>query len=431
MKYSKYNVILEEGCDRWLWNTLSGHVVRLDDSAYTFVKRFSPGEPFPDESIYRDICIRDGFIVSDETDETGDILSGYERDLLGEGPDEIRLTVAPGMGCNYNCGYCFESGRRNGKKMSDEVIRTIGDRIRGKLESDSSVKKLMLTWFGGEPLLYSDVIVKLSEALIKICTDHGVLYRSGIITNGRFLDRETASLIREHCVTKAQISMDGTEEDYCRAKGADENDYHAVVSNIRDACGIIDITVRINIADHDVKKAVRLMEHLLHDQALDGRIKVYPAFVRDLMGNSGSEKASYRKYLAMERSFRALFDDRTFRRESLAVQPAVKISSPCSQICASSLLIGPEGELYPCEHLFGDDAGIIGHISDRELFIPKGYAAALPAKECTDCSFLPLCMGGCPRDSAEGHFCLDCDGLRKRLMELKTEEIRKSERNSH
>ena len=74
-------------------------------------------------------------------------------------PGIVSLTICPTMGCNFDCPYCFENHRAG--KMSREVQDDVVALAERMLEA-SGVRRLAVTWFGGEPLLFPDVIESLS-----------------------------------------------------------------------------------------------------------------------------------------------------------------------------------------------------------------------------------------------------------------------------
>jgi uncharacterized protein len=84
----------------------------------------------------------------------------------------------------------------------------------------------------------------------------------------------------------------------------------------------------------------------------------------------------------------------------------------CSAIGSNHLVIDPDGKLFRCWDSVGDPSEAIGHISAPPAEEPHMKNPKLlqwlsydpfEQKECRDCKFLPLCMGGCPhRSIADG-----------------------------
>lgn len=79
----------------------------------------------------------------------------------------------------------------------------------------ASEKPINITWFGGEPLLKTDLIQRITE----IFRTHGRQFEAGIITNGSLLTEEMIMhQFPEWKISWVQISIDGMEEEYLRRK---------------------------------------------------------------------------------------------------------------------------------------------------------------------------------------------------------------------
>ncbi len=76
----------------------------------------------------------------------------------------LGLTLAPTLGCNFNCVYCYEEDHNNFTKMSDEVQDSILKLIKGK---GKALNSLNITWYGGEPLLAIDIVQSLSKKIVE------------------------------------------------------------------------------------------------------------------------------------------------------------------------------------------------------------------------------------------------------------------------
>jgi len=50
--------------------------------------------------------------------------------------------------------------------------------------------ELEISWFGGEPLLALDVITEISKHALDVAKTEGFPFRSGMTTNGYFLDQD-------------------------------------------------------------------------------------------------------------------------------------------------------------------------------------------------------------------------------------------------
>ena len=109
------------------------------------------------------------------------------------------------------CPYCFEFEKPNKTLKSAQVIDQIVAYIQDMIDK-SPVRRwtaMSVTWYGGEPLINSKAIQKLTPALLKICEKYNIAYSANIITNGLLLSKETWHLLHQNRVTLVQVTVDG------------------------------------------------------------------------------------------------------------------------------------------------------------------------------------------------------------------------------
>lgn len=145
MKWSRFNYVYRTERNVILYNTFSKAILELGDEEY---ERLKNGDYGLEEEELAD----NGIIVEDDYDELGFLKYIHYRTRFSS--DVMTLTIAPTLDCNFDCPYCFENKRKG--KMSEEVRIAIISFIKKKI--DSGVRKIDLTWYGGEPLLQVDSI---------------------------------------------------------------------------------------------------------------------------------------------------------------------------------------------------------------------------------------------------------------------------------
>jgi arylsulfatase regulator (Fe-S oxidoreductase) len=118
-KLSFYNIrFILEGKE-YLWNTLTGACICLDRKGSEYLKDFKGEE---DNTQYFEILQKNGCITDSNINEFEKIIYEEKYILNNEFPNRLSFTIAPGLGCNYKCVYCFEDGNLNNKYMSEEVV---------------------------------------------------------------------------------------------------------------------------------------------------------------------------------------------------------------------------------------------------------------------------------------------------------------------
>lgn len=102
-------------------------------------------------------------------DNIEDDLNAYLADVQKNryNSSDVALTILPTRGCNFGCIYCYEQDRP--AIMMDERTE---DNIVRFLKSNPNMKRLSVVWYGGEPLINSKSIVRLTKKL----QDLGVEY---------------------------------------------------------------------------------------------------------------------------------------------------------------------------------------------------------------------------------------------------------------
>lgn len=416
-KLSRYNVQFDRPQGSYLWNTLTGALVKIDEGAKGYISSFG-GE---DDGDSRFRCMLDnGCIVPERYDELGKVLFDEKAVMLEEHPSAVHYTIAPGLGCNYACDYCFEYGRTGGSGMSIDTQDAVCSFIARAADANERLQAVGVTWFGGEPLLYLEAIERISGQLMAFCEDRGVAYSAGIVTNGRFLTRAVAERLASCRVNRVQVSLDGMAASYASAKRATTVDFDAVVSNVAACADTLPITVRINVAD-DGAEALALTRYLLEDMRLNGKIQVYVAQVRDYRGAIASEeRESHRRFLGFSKEYSRLFGpDGPFDASSYSHIEPKRRCTTCLSVCSPNYCIGPRGELYRCEHHFGSDEHVVGTVMEGRFYSTADvtYLDHRHRPECLECEMLPICLGGCPNDSRHGEGVIACGEFKDHLID--------------
>lgn len=419
-KFSHFNVHFTYANEDYIWNTFSGGLIRLNQSGRDYIAIFEGNEDDSSEFL---MLKNNGFIVIDQFNEIGRLIHDEKSALYAKSASNLSIVIAPGMGCNYRCTYCFQEGISKNQAMAECTAEDIADYICRIIQNNiHSIKKVDIKWFGGEPLLYIDQIEAITGRILVFLADKEVEYTAGIITNGRYLTKEILAKLLELKVRMAQITIDGMCETYCISKRAIKDDFNAVIDNINNAANQISLTIRLNIPDNDADEAIRITDYLLIEKGLLDKVQLYMANVTDYTLSVQDRRNKYRDFI---RNY-TLWLDHLIALPGFSGEgefaPMRHVTS-CGLIRANNRCIGPSGELYKCEHLFGDIEKTIGNIYDGDFYneTSRLYSRATDERssKCLECSFLPVCMGGCAHDSVSSEDCIPCDEYRALLIKRK------------
>ncbi|MCX6676933.1 MAG: radical SAM protein [Methanothrix sp.] len=153
--------------------------------------------------------VKGGFVFPGNVDEMAILFQQYRNHRFDR--STMILTIAPTMGCNFDCDYCFQGEDKKNDSMSKEVqdgIIGLVKRVSGEL------KRLHIAWYGGEPLLKLKILEDLSDYFISFCDLRSIQYDSMMVTNGYALTPEVARSLYVRRVKAIQITLDGRQDDH-------------------------------------------------------------------------------------------------------------------------------------------------------------------------------------------------------------------------
>ena len=123
-----------------------------------------------------------GIIVSATHDEESEAYFKYLEEISSP---VLSLIIVPTYRCNFRCPYCYQD-HENAEIMSIELQDAIIRFVRKHISNYTAVE---ISWFGGEPLLCMDMILRINVAIKQSCNDRFKSFRSSITTNGYCLTK--------------------------------------------------------------------------------------------------------------------------------------------------------------------------------------------------------------------------------------------------
>lgn len=391
-KYSQFNIVVEDTADKTLlYNTYTLKYRYLHKADYLDICNKSDID-IADVPVYLAEC---GFIVPCDVDEIQRLKDDVSQKINDR--DFIFISVFLTLGCNYRCRYCFEQSQLcNSEYMSKDTADAIVAFVKKRYSEHTYKEPLRIKWFGGEPLLALDMIRYITGEL----KYNNIPIEAKIYTNGRLLTKEVALELKESlCVTgDVVIPIDGLPATYALQKGCAENDFYEVVKNIQEAQDILNIVIHINVSEQTKDDVVPLASLLRDKYHIKSRIDV----VRVEPQNTDVVNADNSVDL-----------DEVKRVQSLISEKPIvpkKRASGCEARWKDYYVVNVNGDLYRCEHLFGQKKYCYGNIRD--------YDGRLPLKnsiwdnnriinDCRGCPILPICLGNCATNRYIEK--LDCD----------------------
>jgi len=403
---SKYNLEVPTDDGALIVNFLSRAVVELDGDALKIFQALSHDECLDDDVDEFVRTLRAGlFLVDDNFDE----MAYLRRRVLLERFDEneLGIVIAPTMGCNFSCHYCFEHRPDEAmtREIEEELLEYVAQQIKGK-------RTLAVQWFGGEPLRALDQVRRISEGLISLAKNEGAHYSSAIVTNGHLLTRDTARLLKRLGIRSAQVTLDGDKHlhDRTRRSGSMEGSFERLLANIEAASPFLDVNIRIHVAPFSVSAVKNLLVDLAaRDIGTHAKSIYFAPLFKYAPSDVSQQFTSDTKRFYDSESFAAieveLFKD--LRRLRLPMPDLLEASfSVCTAVRANAIVVGPSGRLYKCYFELDKPSKSVGRTSIGVL--PSDHLhqwldhEIARDDECRDCTYLPVCFGGCTHKWQEG-----------------------------
>lgn len=401
MKPSRFNVWL--GLSGTVFNSFSRGYGRLTPEGARVLDAVEQRGHVPDDADPQTLqqLMRGCIIVPYELDEIAALKVLINRQRFSR--DHLSLILCPTLDCNLRCAYCYES--RNSIRMTEAIANSLVSFAESRMKG---ARVASVLWYGGEPLLELGVISRVQENLLAVASRERVQLTSSIITNGVLLDEVVAQRLRALRVTRAQVTLDGPAHvhDARRPTADGRGTYGTIMSNLRTASRYLDITIRVNID--------KTNRHLMSDWLSEltplcrsSGVRVHFARVEPV----GSACISIADQCFAEQEFGAIEADLQAEALRLGVgSPRYpSFSAPfCSALADNSFLVEPDGSLQKCLLLAGSPSSKVGRLTDEgdAVFTPALYPwlalDPVPQGPCTDCSYLPICMGGCPAKRISG-----------------------------
>ena len=146
--------------------------------------------------------LNNNFLVKEEADEIYECDFVRNRSVFSD--SILDITILPTDACNFRCVYCYESAtNRHLSKENEESI------IKFVKRNAHKYKQIRLAWFGGEPLVRKEQVLRITKTINDMCKNNGILFSARMTTNAYELDIETFNELVKNRVLAYQICIDG------------------------------------------------------------------------------------------------------------------------------------------------------------------------------------------------------------------------------
>ncbi len=298
--------------------------------------------------------------------------------------------------CNFACKYCFI------RKENPKVISTDTWKKALDIFLEPSSPKKWVRFYGGEPLLHFEKIVRIVEYVEK----KGVTCGFAVPMNGSLLSEEMAAYFKEKKFS-VMVSLDGYEEvnDIMRVYPCGRGTFEDTIRGIKilQTYGI-PFSLACTIDTHNASllgKVAHFLYTTFRPRAVEFNYPIFPV-------HSDSVLESTTLFEAVVSAYRSLKKVKTvpaeFYEERIRPFATKKPFLQYCGGCGAHVVLSPEGLLGPCFAFSSDNLqfwtplGAVTSLSElRSLPLWREWRArtVFNIPECSQCAALLLCGGGC------------------------------------
>ena len=313
-----------------------------------------------------------------------------------------KLKVVLGNACNFRCEYCRQNEHLKYQSSTNEDLLRFADRLAEQFDL-SGVETV--EWWGGEPLLYWNEIVRLADMLERHI-GHPFLHH--MTTNGSLFRRDIVDYIKEHLFT-VKVSHDGPSnflrtmdvlanpkslafiQELYEAKVETQNFF--INSVLTKYCVSPQKIVDYFLDKFDRRLLITKIEPVIPYTewaksfccGLAGFQEFSRTLEHDLM--QGSVSMHVVEYAAVSKFVGKALEDPDWLYDATEAK--------CHTTQTSTIAVCLDGSIVPCQVYDGKSDAVLGHLGTAITERPPRTVADRWAR-CGNCPVISLCRGTCP-----------------------------------
>lgn len=395
-KYTVFHERVDHGTF-FAFNFRTGALALLTKETRDEILRLSDDAYHPSiNDVERNIDFIKSFMITAGADEA-ELVRNYFYNTQNK-DDEINLTVLTTLACNFSCFYCYE--RREANRLSQEVESSIIDLARKRSQD---LSRFGICWYGGEPLLVKDSIIRVNNQLYEILQRHNVHFYSKIVTNGYLLTSKTAEELYNSGVSEVQISFDGPRRihDVIRHQSGKPT-FDRIVDNIRQCRDKFRFIIRVNVNNDNCHHIDELIDQLNEEGVSDYTTIYFANLHSNGVGCSDMSEPQLDSLIKNQDFLRQMIAFKNYAlQRGFQVRTPLSTKTLCSAVTKGGLVIEPTGEAKKCYLDVGNKSenipGGIGSLGNAAAQNNKWVSYDPFANaDCAKCRVLPICYSGCP-----------------------------------
>ena len=253
-----------------LYNTINDGMVEISNAELNNICRYLSNYEELDEQYKNDWAdlIEGEFIVDTDIDEKKSYLDRLKTDY--QEMDQMPLIIITTTGCNFNCPYCYEDGIERSYSFTMEKCERLLEYLSNYLLAHPNIKRVLITFYGGEPTINFAAIRYLLPRIKKILENKEIEYDTSIVTNGYLLDDNVAEFLSKFNWVNAQITLDGTEDVHNSRRYLRDGSgtFRRIINNIKNIITkeyLSGVNIRLNIDESNCDSILHLLDYLKNE----------------------------------------------------------------------------------------------------------------------------------------------------------------------
>jgi uncharacterized protein len=396
MKSSRYNYFKNYKDRIICLNGISGKTFSMNKEEFSILaKILHEKDKQIEKSSFTEWLLENRFLVNSDFDELN-----YLRELNKKSRESnyYNLILNPTMECNFNCWYCYEKHDKG--YMSTDVLNRIKSHVNIILKKQYH-KCFYLSWFGGEPLLYSKkIIYPLSLYIKEKCQLENVVFHNSITTNGFLINKKMITNFNEIDLRHFQITLDGKKATHDQIRNQrGEPSFDRIIQNCIDICHMLPnstILLRINYTNESITEQ---FQDVLSVIPFDYRKQITVQFQRVWQTYSSCKQNEDIKNLLKK-------NESELRKNGFIVSYNHHFFIFKGHVCYADRQnyanINYNGNVYRCTARDYSSENALGYLNEKgEIIWKENRLHNIDSKpyfdneKCLKCKYLPLCGGPC------------------------------------
>ncbi len=336
-----------------------------------------------------------GFLVEDPAKERREMRTMLAE--AGQRSGHAYVMVVMNLDCNLACSYCYQGQQRGRHYLSPATADLLVDFCDRQYLARG--ENLTIDFYGGEPLLSQDLLMEISRRLQEAAGRAGTVYEFTLVTNGTLLRPDVVERLLPLGLKRARITLDGPRENHDRFRpfASGRGSFDAIAENLLRIDNRIGLGIAGNFTRDTYRSFPRLLDELVARGIPPGSIAtvIFAPVCSAMTGHLVPEFAD--GCCSVDEPWVA--EAGIYLREEILrrgfATPRVAVAA-CMVDFADNLVVHYDGTLYKCPAFIGCEGFSVGHLAQGVTDYRESHGMdRWHRQECLECSYLPLCFGGC------------------------------------